>query len=284
VFQFTAVGGWDFYNVRYAKDGGETQVENRSGHFTFNNVQPNRRYTISVQGCNSHFLGHSTCSPWSESSVDTRGEQTGTSSVPLRPAPPREPPKVVGRINTGDRSPAPPKPVPLDPQEVNRDAAAGKGLSGSDPLLAELRARQPEASLHGFDVGVGATGNQTEWGPGKQKILDSLSPADQEGFKVASSYLMDRNRNLNLAAVGAAIARQDRIVATARSLDPDVRYWLGFDIASGIYGNPALGAQGNTATGPGAFKIRDALSVNLLKGVSTLQSPFTWAATIRRDR
>src|SRR6185437_3939528 len=49
MFQFTATdGGWDFYNVRYAKDSGEIQVENKSGHFTFHNVQPNRRYTISV--------------------------------------------------------------------------------------------------------------------------------------------------------------------------------------------------------------------------------------------
>lgn len=270
VFQFTAVGGWEFYNVRYAKDGGETQVENKSGHFTLHNVQPNKRYTISVQGCNSHLLGHSTCSPWSDSSVDTKGEQTGTSSLPLRPAPPPKSPGprplVVGRLNTGVRSPAPQKQDPIDPREVDRDAAAGKNLAGNDPLLVELRARQPEAGLHGFDIGVGATGNQTEWGPGKQKILDSLSPPDQEGFKVASSYLLDRNRNVTLAAVGAAISQQDRIVATARSLDPDVRYWLGFDIASGIFGNPALGGQGNTATGPGAFKIRDALSAQAQRG------------------
>ncbi|HSB26328.1 MAG TPA: hypothetical protein VLE19_00675, partial [Pyrinomonadaceae bacterium] len=35
---------------------------------------------------------------------------------------------------------------------------------------------------------------------------------------------------------------------------------LGFDIATGIFGNPALGASGNTATGPGSLAIRDALS------------------------
>jgi hypothetical protein len=77
---------------------------------------------------------------------------------------------------------------------------------------------------------------------------------------------MDRNRNVNLAAVGAAIARQDRTIATARSLDPDVRYWLGFDIATGIFGDPKLGALGHTATGPGAFAIRDALSEPAQRG------------------
>lgn len=73
IFQFTGVTGWDFYNVRYrVRGGGEKQVENRSGSLTFNNVKPNRVYTLKVQGCNSHFLGRSTCSPWVEQSVTTR--------------------------------------------------------------------------------------------------------------------------------------------------------------------------------------------------------------------
>ena len=70
IFQFT---GWDFYNVRYAAlGGGVKQVENRSGRFTFNDVKPRRIYKISVQGCNSHPLRHSTCSPWIEQTVTTR--------------------------------------------------------------------------------------------------------------------------------------------------------------------------------------------------------------------
>ncbi|MBD2680812.1 MULTISPECIES: hypothetical protein [Nostoc] len=72
IFRFTGVTGWDFYNVRYPVRGGEKQVENRSGSFTFKNVQPNSVYTISVQGCNSHTFARSTCSPWSENSVTTR--------------------------------------------------------------------------------------------------------------------------------------------------------------------------------------------------------------------
>jgi hypothetical protein len=73
IFQFTGVSGWDFYNVRYAQvGGGEKQVENRSGTFTFNNVKPNRVYTLKVQGCNSHTFGRSTCSPWVEESFTTR--------------------------------------------------------------------------------------------------------------------------------------------------------------------------------------------------------------------
>src|SRR5260370_39637246 len=37
-------------------------------------------------------------------------------------------------------------------------------------------------------------------------------------------------------------------------------YREGFDIATGIFGDRALGAQGNTAVGPGSLKIRDSLS------------------------
>jgi hypothetical protein len=73
IFNFTGVTGWDFYNVRYARvGGGERQVENRSGSFTFNNVSPNRIYTLKVQGCNSHTLRRSSCSPWVEESVTTK--------------------------------------------------------------------------------------------------------------------------------------------------------------------------------------------------------------------
>jgi len=72
VFEFTGVTGWDFYNIRYRTTGGqETQVENRSGIYTINNVQPDSTYTISVQGCNSRILASSRCSPWVQGSVTT---------------------------------------------------------------------------------------------------------------------------------------------------------------------------------------------------------------------
>ena len=41
---------------------------------------------------------------------------------------------------------------------------------------------------------------------------------------------------------------------------------LGFDIATGIFGDPALGALGNTAKGPGSLKIRDGLSLAAREG------------------
>jgi len=73
IFKFTGICCWDFFNVRYAAvGGGEKQVENRSGSYSFTNIRPRRVYTISVQGCNSHTFARSTCSPWVQQSITTR--------------------------------------------------------------------------------------------------------------------------------------------------------------------------------------------------------------------
>jgi hypothetical protein len=83
---------------------------------------------------------------------------------------------------------------------------------------------------------------------------------------IAVTFSLDRNANAELAAIGAAIADADPAVAQARTVDRDVRYWLGFDIATGLFGDPSLGAKGNTATGPGSLGIRDKLSAPAQRG------------------
>ena len=139
-------------------------------------------------------------------------------------------------------------------------AGRGEAIADADPLSAELRRRQPEgAPRRGFDIGMAAAEGQTAAGPSKQRIHDSLSPEEQRGFDAAVTFSLERNRNLDLASAGAAIAEADPDVAEARNVESDVFYWLGFDIASGIFGDPALGARGNTAPGPGSLAIRDAL-------------------------
>jgi hypothetical protein len=77
---------------------------------------------------------------------------------------------------------------------------------------------------------------------------------------------MDRNRNAQLAATGAAMAAADPVVAAARTLDPDVRYWLGFDIASALFGDPKMGSEGSKSTGPGSERIRAGLSAPAQRG------------------
>jgi hypothetical protein len=113
---------------------------------------------------------------------------------------------------------------------------------------------------------MAAAEGQTLPGPGKQAIHDGVCGTEQTGFDAAVSFSLQRNRNAQLAATGAAIANVDPVVAEARTTDPDVFYWLGFDIATGIFGDPGLHALGNTATGSGSMAIRDALSPNAQRG------------------
>ena len=145
--------------------------------------------------------------------------------------------------------------------DVSDLAAKGEGIANQDPLAVGLRNQLPGGPVRrGFDIGMAAAEGQTSPGPGKQRIRDSLTPEERVGFDSAVSFSLERNRNAELSAKGAAIAEQDAIVAEARNLETDVFYRLGFDIATGIFGDPALGAQGNTATGPGSLRIRDSLS------------------------
>jgi hypothetical protein len=70
-----------------------------------------------------------------------------------------------------------------------------------------------------------------------------------------------------LAAKGFAIAEKDPVLAKARfDGATDGFYLLGFDIATAIFGDPALGAQGNTAVGPGSLKFRNALNASGQRG------------------
>lgn len=70
-----------------------------------------------------------------------------------------------------------------------------------------------------------------------------------------------------LAEKGFAIAGMDPVLAKARfDGATDGFYLLGFDIATAIFGDPALGAQGNTAVGPGSLKFRNALNASGQRG------------------
>ncbi len=208
-------------------------------------------------------------------------------AAPAPEVPPRPAVKAIGRkkvpgATTGAPT-GPPRPLcdiaqeararnnpaapGLEEKCLNDLAARGDAVAMQDPLAAELRSRESEGpSRRGFDIGMAAAEGQTAPGPGKQRIHDLLSPAEQGGFNTAVAFSLERNRNADLAAKGAAIARVDKIVAAARTPETDVFYWLGFDIATGIFGDPALGAKGDTAMSPGSQKIRDSLSAAAQRG------------------
>lgn len=139
--------------------------------------------------------------------------------------------------------------------------ARGEAIANEDPLAMQLLDQQPDNSSRlGFDIGMAVAEKQTAYGPGKQRTHDALPADERAGFRAAVDFSLERNANAELAAIGATIAASDPPDAAARNVEEDVFFRLGFDIATGLFGDPALGAIGNTLTGPGSLKIREALS------------------------
>lgn len=152
-------------------------------------------------------------------------------------------------------------------QDLNALATRGETLARQNPLSAELRNREPNSSTRrGFCIGMAAAEGHTSPGAGKDKIRTLLNGMEQSGFDRGVLFSIDRNRNADFAKVGATIATKVPAVAEARIAENDPFFWLGFDIATGIFGDPKLGAKGNTAIGAGSLKIRDALGAGAQRG------------------
>jgi len=159
------------------------------------------------------------------------------------------------------RSPPPEASLPPLPDLVAL-AAEGESIASKDPLASQLRKLQGQGQrLRGFDIGMTAAEGDTAPGPGKQRIHDALGGLGQQGYETAVAFSLQRNAHADHAGVGARIATVDADVAQARDADPDPLFQLGFDIATGVFGDKTLGADGNTATGPGSKEIRDSLGL-----------------------
>ena len=160
------------------------------------------------------------------------------------------PVKAVGRVHTGA-----PAGQPLSICESAREARAR-----NSPAAPGLEAQCRNAGARGETVpvkAVGRTRTETPVGP-VASICDSARAARARNSPAAAG--LEEKCHGELAATGAAIAQMDEILAAARAPESDPMYRQGFDIATAIFGDPALGAQGHTAAGPGSLGIRDSLS------------------------
>jgi len=158
-------------------------------------------------------------------------------------------------------SPAPPPDRPTPPaQDLDALAARGAAIAQANVLANELREQIPDGpARRGFDIGMASYENQTVPDRINGAAGQQLDPATYEGFRLAQAFSLNWNRSVDLAVIGAMIARDDPVIARARDAEADAFYHLGFDIATGLYGDRKRGARGNTATGPGAFAIGDQL-------------------------
>jgi hypothetical protein len=164
--------------------------------------------------------------------------------------------------------------IPLDDLPARRrvdknveDILADKGATmvNEDPLAMALRDKEPQGpSQRGFNIAFGADGEGTAPGPGKDKLRNSLAPEEQGGFDTAVSYFIMRNSNFEFATKGAVIAKRDKRVADDHAQEKTANpfFALGFNIATGIFGDPALGGQGDTnaVPGPGQTRIHNSLN------------------------
>lgn len=132
------------------------------------------------------------------------------------------------------------------------------GLVCGVPTLTPRAARPAEVPSQGAigrRIVPGATTGAPTGPP--RPVCDAAREARARNNAAAPG--LEESCRAELAAKGFAIAQVDAVVAQARVAEPAPEYWQGFDIATGIFGDPALGANGNTATGAGSLGIRDSL-------------------------
>lgn len=161
---------------------------------------------------------------------------------------PVQPAMALGRVGTRDDGPKPPI------CDVARSARAR-----NSPAAPGLE-RQCLAS--GGSMTPPAPGASGELAALTVERAEPARDADSARFAVLARVdhaRVDPARIDALAATGAAMAQADADLAGARVATDDGAYTRGFDIASGLFGDPALGAQGNTLIGPGSERIRDSL-------------------------
>ena len=162
----------------------------------------------------------------------------------LSPKPPG--PVVLGRVQSTT-----PKGPPMSICDRARDARAR-----NSPAAASLEA-QCRALRDKPPVALGRVQSTTPKGP-PMSVCDRAEDARSRNSPATPS--LDAQCLADLEKVGSAIAKTDPELAKTRAVETNVVYRQGFDIATGIFGDPALGAQGNTAMGPGSQRIRDSLS------------------------
>jgi len=166
---------------------------------------------------------------------------------------PPEPVKAVGRTRT-ETAPGPPRAI----CDLAREARAR-----NSPAAAGLEAQCRAAGAAGEIPPVKAVGRVSSPkdvpSDTPPRPICDLAREARERNSPAATGLEEKCRD-DLAEKGLAIAQVDEIVAALRAAEMDEKYAQGFDIASGIFGDPALGALGNTQLGPWSLRIRDSLS------------------------
>jgi hypothetical protein len=160
------------------------------------------------------------------------------------------PVKAVGRTKT-DTPTGPPRAI----CDLAREARA-RNSPAATGLEQQCRAAGKNGEIPPVKA-VGRTKVSTTTDTPAKPICDIAEEARARNSPAAAG--LQQQCLADLAARGLAIAQADQTVADARAAEMDERFQQGFDIATGIFGDPALGAEGHTEQGPGSFRIRNSL-------------------------
>jgi hypothetical protein len=190
----------------------------------------------------------------------TSSENIGTTSSALTTAPAPEPVRPQRRVPSAEN----PLRAPLAICEAARQARA-RSSPAAPGLEKSCRDAGPAGEIAPVRaqarVKVDPTAAPTS---PSRPICDVAQVARARSSPAAPG--LEKSCRAELAAKGLAIAQVDPIVAAARIAESDNLYREGFDIATGIFGDPALGAWGRTETGPGSLGIRAQLTPAGQKG------------------
>jgi hypothetical protein len=146
-------------------------------------------------------------------------------------------------------------PAPQGATELKKDHSGLSDLSKPVPPIAlgRVATTGPVPSL--CDAARSARARNSPAAPSLERQCTA------SGGSFAPLPADDTSTVERLASVGARIATDDPAVAAARAGVASAEYRHGFDVGTGLFGDPAHGAQGNTLMGPGSARIRDSLSV-----------------------
>jgi hypothetical protein len=167
----------------------------------------------------------------------------------------------------------PPTPMPeLDKGLLGVLAARGQRIALRDPLLTAMRELEPEGdSRVGFEIGLAIAKDQTEWGPGKQRAIDDLPIVQQDSATRSAHFAVHRNALIAPALQGATVARGDTRpeAVTLRTAEPPGYFTLGFDVASALFANEALGGNGRAGSDSESVALRNKLPPEGTRGFDT---------------
>lgn len=164
---------------------------------------------------------------------------------------PKLTPKLPGPVALGRVQSTTPKGSPMSICDRARDARAR-----NSPAAASLDA-QCRAATEKPPVALGRVQSTTPKGS-TLSICERAQDAHARNSPATPS--LDAQCLVYLEAKGATIAKTDPELAAARAVETNAQYRQGFDIATGIFGDPALGAQGDSAMGPHSERIRNSLT------------------------